>query len=235
MSDIKNNIPKVNIIDVNCKDLTSAINTSSLKLGGYTRNAQRNGQRVVQFYNPEDRHKLMDTLKNNNVQYYTYTPKNENSHSLVLRGLDHSFSDTEIADALNALGFNVNILSVGQLRTVNAHSTLWSVTFSYDSDINSIFNLRYLLYHKISFETRRKSNITQCYRCQRFGHSSTICNLDPNCVRCAGQHLTQDCTLTKINTTYIDNVGKPQQKLESKVKCSNCAELTKPITKSVLP
>ncbi|GFT08782.1 RNA-directed DNA polymerase from mobile element jockey [Trichonephila clavipes] len=43
---------------------------------------------------------------------------------------------------------------------------------------------------------RKKYDPHQCYRYQGFFHSSKYCTRAPRCVKCAGDHLTKDCTKT---------------------------------------
>jgi hypothetical protein len=49
--------------------------------------------------------------------------------------------------------------------------------------------------------------ITQCHRCQRWGHATSNCNAAPRCLKCAGDHYTY---------THKDTVP------EGEVKCANC-------------
>lgn len=48
-------------------------------------------------------------------------------------------------------------------------------------------------------EPLRKNNnlIPQCKRCQAFGHTQSYCRRDYACVKCAGKHATEKCTLKK--------------------------------------
>lgn len=48
-------------------------------------------------------------------------------------------------------------------------------------------------------ESLRKNNnlIPQCKRCQAFGHTQSYCRRDYACVKCAGKHATEKCTLKK--------------------------------------
>lgn len=64
------------------------------------------------------------------------------------------------------------------------------------------------MYHSIvTVETRKKStNMPQCHRCQRFGHTKNYCTLPPRCVKCAGNHSHTECN--KLN--------------KEKPKCVNC-------------
>lgn len=56
-------------------------------------------------------------------------------------------------------------------------------------------------------ELRRvPGRLSQCHRCQGYGHGASFCAVAPACVKCAGPHLTRDCT----------------KKIEQPPKCVNC-------------
>ncbi|GFW96453.1 RNA-directed DNA polymerase from mobile element jockey [Trichonephila clavipes] len=51
---------------------------------------------------------------------------------------------------------------------------------------------------RIAFEPydgSRNRRLNQCWRCQRFFHSSEVCHLPMKCLKCAGPHQAKDCTL----------------------------------------
>ncbi|KAF0738585.1 Uncharacterized protein FWK35_00025856, partial [Aphis craccivora] len=57
-----------------------------------------------------------------------------------------------------------------------------------------IFELSSLLHTKIRIEEPYKSKvISQCLKCQQYGHTRAYCGYHPRCVRCAAGHQTSDC------------------------------------------
>ena len=53
-----------------------------------------------------------------------------------------------------------------------------------------------------------------CYKCQKFGHKSTVCNNKDKCGKCAGDHKTSTCkSIEKINQIKIQK------------KCANCDKI----------
>jgi hypothetical protein len=57
-----------------------------------------------------------------------------------------------------------------------------------------IFNVECIQQCKIKFEPHKhKSDIVQCANCQRYGYTKNYCHLKPRCVKCAGEHLTNQC------------------------------------------
>ncbi|KAJ6090873.1 hypothetical protein N7499_003587 [Penicillium canescens] len=55
----------------------------------------------------------------------------------------------------------------------------------------------------------RAARIRQCHRCQKYGHIGRTCSEQPQCVYCAGDHLSPDCR-GKQDATLIER------------KCANC-------------
>jgi hypothetical protein len=61
-----------------------------------------------------------------------------------------------------------------------------------------IFNVEYIQEYKIKLEPPRYNrDIAQCVNCQRYGHAKNYCHLKPRCVKCAGEHLTNQCQKKK--------------------------------------
>nr|CAI5822465.1 unnamed protein product [Callosobruchus analis]CAI5847969.1 unnamed protein product [Callosobruchus analis]CAI5848152.1 unnamed protein product [Callosobruchus analis] len=70
-------------------------------------------------------------------------------------------------------------------------------------------NVRFILNTRVTWERRTNERpITQCRRCQRWGHATANCQRTPRCLKCAEEHWTRDCT-------------KPK---ELPAKCANCKE-----------
>lgn len=62
---------------------------------------------------------------------------------------------------------------------------------------------------KITIESQKhRTEVSQCHRCQRFGHSQNKCKAQARCVKCAGKHLTAECRKEK----------------SAPAKCANCGE-----------
>lgn len=43
----------------------------------------------------------------------------------------------------------------------------------------------------------KRTHLSQCHNCQRFGHGARGCHSPPRCVKCAGEHATRDCERPK--------------------------------------
>lgn len=87
---------------------------------------------------------------------------------------------------------------------------LFMLPFSNEEKVEKVYSIKSILGIIVKIEPLKKNinAIIQCKRCQAFGHTKTYCNNNPACVKCAGKHLTNDCTM-----------GKDQN-----AKCVNCTE-----------
>jgi hypothetical protein len=59
---------------------------------------------------------------------------------------------------------------------------------------------------------KRKTQIIQCHRCQKWGHAATNCNATIKCRKCGDVHTTSECSIKKEDTST-----------HNKIKCANCA------------
>ena len=74
-------------------------------------------------------------------------------------------------------------------------------------DLKKVFKIKHLCSAIITWEPYiNKKGVTQCHRCQKFGHGTKNCHLEPSCVKCGEVHLTEVCTKTK----------------DTPPKCANC-------------
>lgn len=80
--------------------------------------------------------------------------------------------------------------------------------------------IRYLCDHKIKWEPYNKGRqnaITQCSRCQQFGHAESNCNNSFRCVKCLNDHEPRKCTKTKDDKPMCVNC-----KLDHPANYRNC-------------
>ena len=111
----------------------------------------------------------------------------------VLKGLPLLTEPTTIQDALQEKG--IDIKQIRQMTKTytdenNTHSMrkipVWVLTVNYtDETRQKIKDLQGLLYFKIPIEElRNKRTVTQCLRCQGFGHKAQYCKLTRKCRLC---------------------------------------------------
>ena len=84
---------------------------------------------------------------------------------------------------------------------------IYLITVKHSVDLKDLRKIKYIYYLKIRWERYRNTRrVTQCHRCQMFGHGTNHCHNKPRCVKCRENHLTINC----------------DKKKEEKPQCINC-------------
>ncbi|GIY03628.1 RNA-directed DNA polymerase from mobile element jockey [Caerostris darwini] len=182
----------------------------------------------------EDNHTIITRyLDNNNIPYYIITPKGLRPIKCVIRGLPIN-TDLELIKT-SLVEKNFNILNVFQLRKRDQERSpmpLFQIQVEATPEAENIWNLDSLLYTKIKIEKYNSTGtIGQCHRCQLFGHSSINCRLPARCVKCAGPHLTGECT----HTTKMENPICANCKGPHPASYRGCPKFPKPATNNNQP
>ena len=80
------------------------------------------------------------------------------------------------------------------------------IQVSPDSNIGKLLKINRLSYLKVSWEKIKKNDITQCYKCQRIGHTAQNCNLNHRCVKCTEPHGPGECKIKKRRRSKKENI-----------------------------
>ena len=144
----------------------------------------------------EDKQQFLERLKEDNQEFHTYTDKEDKTHAFVLRGLDSEPTVNELKDALTK-EHSLPIKQIYSMRT--KYRPLYLVVTTAAVTLKEIQSqVRFVLHTKIKWERHENRRIiTQCHRCQNWGHATSNCFRTPRCVKCAAEYLTRDCTKQK--------------------------------------
>lgn len=158
--------------------------------------------------------KIVELLKNKNINFYTH-PENDNKvFKVILSGLpqieikciDECLKEQNIAPTKTTM-FNTQSEKKLYLLHFNANEV----------NKKTLEPINYVYHHKVKWlpYKPKRSGPTQCLKCLMYGHGIKSCNRYTVCMLCAGQHLTKDCTThnNKNNTNTNTNVV---------YKCFNC-------------
>lgn len=143
---------------------------------------------------------IIHYLKDKKAEYHTYQLEEEKAYRVVIRYLHQSTPPELIQQELAKHGhITRNVAPV--IHPVSKQTLpLFFVDLEPRANNTDIFDLELLCYTKIKVEEPHKQRlIVQCKRCQEYGHTKSYCQHRPRCVKCAGEHLTQECG--KHNTT----------------------------------
>lgn len=158
----------------------------------------------------EDKNKLMEGLKTQQFRFYTFSEPNDKPMIYVLKGMD-DMKPEELQEML--LNSQVPAKKVSLLIENHYGSPIYLVSFDRTSQIslNALQQTRRSIDRTIvRWERFNRANkrLTQCRKCQLFGHSALNCNREYRCVKCDDKHLPGEC------------LRKSRE--EGKPKCVNC-------------
>lgn len=154
-----------------------------------------------------------NTLTGQRIEFHTYELKEQKNLRIITRGLPCSIPTEDIYQELEQLGFEpIKITRLTKGRGENAIPMPLHFVLLAKTD-NAIYNLKWLCNTNVKIESKRLSNtITQCYRCQRYGHAQRFCHADPRCVGFAEPHFSWQC----------ENKPRPGKAPTFKPKCCLC-------------
>lgn len=165
------------------------------------------GERTsVQTYTEKNYRLLVNQLNNINLEFHTYTLKSDKTHAFVLRGLDSAPDTEEIKDELETT-HKIPIKQVYKMTT--KYRALYLVVTDKTTTLEFLKqSIKYICQTKIYWERHNNTKaMTQCHRCQEWGHATSNCFAVPQCAHCAEDHWTQQCTKKEEN------------------KCANCKQV----------
>lgn len=171
----------------------------------YLINYSKRQTKVITF-NKTAYTKVINELKNDKADFYTYRSREEKQKKIVLKAAPNMKTD-DIKECLNRNG--ANIVDCIPMKGKGANGYSYLITTTKETNIGKLKRTAHVNNLRVKWETyQQKKRWSQCHRCQNFGHGSSYCNNKPRCVKCAGEHLTGDCTMRKSEG--------------SKAKCCNC-------------
>lgn len=188
-SSIRKSIPTITTYGIDVKLILGYIG-KVLGHDSYSARVMHKNVTNIQVSSVEDHSKVQQLLRDHKVQFYTFTPKVGKPVAVTMRGLPVTYDETDVKTFIEGLKMSLTILSIKKLG-----GTSWLLSFSRDSDLASFFKVKYVLRCAVTFERFRRNSPTQCYKCQRYGHVSSNCNMPFRCVKCGGDHGPGKCAI----------------------------------------
>lgn len=147
-------------------------------------------------------------LESENIKFHTFTNKNGKTHAFVLKGLHKDVTTEEIKSELT---MNYNIKVVQCYRMQSNYSPLYMVVTDSATTLKQLINeVRALSYTRVTWErVINKKRLTQCHRCQQWGHATSNCRGQPKCLKCAANHWTKECQKSPETPATCVNCNGP--------------------------
>ncbi|KAL7297481.1 hypothetical protein TKK_0009847 [Trichogramma kaykai] len=166
------------------------------------------GKQVKIFLNnPETYVRVVEELKKNKEQFYTYQSKSDKGYKVVLKGIHPSVDLKELQAEIETHGHSIMHISNIEQAVTKIPLPLFFLEMKVQSNNKEIFNINKLQNTIVSVEPpRKKRDIPQCMNCQDYCHTRKYCNKSPVCVKYAQQHATKDSPFTgKIKNVTCAN------------------------------
>ena len=113
----------------------------------------------------------------------------------MLRNIHHSVNLDELKFELLMHGHEVTNISNIRHRITKNPLSLFFIDIKQKENNKEIYNVNRLMNSIVKTEPPLiKKEIVQCKRCQRYSHTQKYCNHNFRCVKCAGNHPTDQCT-----------------------------------------
>ncbi|KAI5706013.1 hypothetical protein M8J75_004026 [Diaphorina citri] len=164
----------------------------------------------VEFSSTDTYRGACSLLDSKNLQYHSYRLPQDKTIDVVIKHLPVAFTDQEVADELQIIGFkDFKLMRVWDRE--KKPIPVVSVYLDRKHDKNKeIFDLSRFMNCVVSVEPKKKSHhIPQCTKCQRYGHTKNYCKLSPRCLFCSLPHPSSECEKKKEDSIKV---------------CANCGE-----------
>lgn len=184
----------------------------------------------VSTKNLEDYDKMKDILHQGEVEFHSFTPKQQKKINIVVRHIDDSYSDEDIIKGIEELALNITVSKVEKFSTERSRRNqinlpLWLIQLEPSSKVQELLGTKYMLNQRVSFEKMKTQGTSQCRNCQNYGHSATNCSRKYRCVKCLNEHEPGKCNLASTineSSELIDETTRP------KASCVNCKSTSHP-------
>lgn len=152
----------------------------------------------IQLSTLEHYNTIKEKLLNDKIEFYSHDINPEKYEQFILSGIN-KVDINDLKTELTASGFNVasiNEIAIKKPRFLD--EGLYRVTFTGPIDTVKLYKTR--LNHTIVKWKRKifENKLTQCRRCQNFGHGSRNCNVAFKCGICSGLHETSACSVEAV-------------------------------------
>ena len=128
----------------------------------------------------EHHEKIKMLLAGADIPFHTYSLKMQKPKKLVIHGLG-LFDVNDIKENLELQGLKVDkVVKFKQNEETTLYNRSYLVTLHKDAKIQEAFKIRAVCYIIVRWEKYRNNKmVTQCRRCQAFGHGTQNCYAKP--------------------------------------------------------
>lgn len=176
--------------------------------GGDTFTLKSNTKGVVLYPDsPTAYRTFVRVLAESGSEFHTYQLPEDKLPTVVIRGLHPTTPIDEIKNALSEKGYNT-LKITNALDRFKKPMPLFFVQVDKETYNDKIYDITNIFYTKIRVEEpKKKKQIAQCSRCQRFGHTKAYCTNPHRCIRCGQLHPSVECKKNPDTAATCANCG----------------------------
>lgn len=201
---LNSKIPPFCIHDQNVKTVSNIVTQIVPDKKKFIFKKVKNRKTLLLVADLETYNNVKNALWQNDVHCVTRSPNEERVISLLIKGINEEFEVKDVQDELlsHQLG-GVKFLSIEKIDMKERFQTktggiCFLVQVTGDSKLASLFRLNRLLNQIVTWETVKRRDGVQCWRCLRIGHIKKNCNLPYRCMLCLDDHLPGECPVAAV-------------------------------------
>lgn len=154
--------------------------------------------------------KIAKYLQANKLQYYSYSLACHRPKKVVVKYLPANTPEELILESLQDSNINISNAKVFNLRNKANEKTSAFVIQIRKEELTKLYAIKTICSVDVTLEPfRNRRGIPQCHNCQRYGHSSALCYLNPRCVKCGHAHKTETCKKEPATAPTCTNCHGP--------------------------
>jgi len=131
-------------------------------------------------------------LHKNDTEFHTIPSLYERTIKIVIRSLLSDITELEVSEGFRK-SKGSGVMTVHQFCKSTHKFPLHMVTLEASSFIKQIYSKNSLFFLAVKIKPFKSNNASQCFSCQRFGHSSLHCGYISSYIKCALGCLAKYC------------------------------------------
>lgn len=182
----------------NIKEMTQYF-SNIISPNQYSYKAIRDGQIRVMVKTISSYRSLVSNLKLKKISFHTFQTKQDRAYRVVIKNLHYSANINDMKTFIEQLGHKVRNISNIRSNITKQPLSMFFLDLEPSNNNKDIYNLTNINNAIITIEPPRKTrDLPQCHRCQQYGHTRSYCNKPYKCVKCGENHITAECTKSKV-------------------------------------